>query len=487
MYSRNAGARRFGARFNLIVFCMLSTVALLSSHAAAQFPPGGSMPAGPTSFAMLAEAVSPHVVNISATRVEKGRSIHPFLGPDSPFGQFFGEDFYEKFFGQLPESERRTNALGSGVIINEQGLILTNSHVIEKAEDIKIKTNAGKEYDANIIGQDPKTDLALIKVEPAEGFPPPAPLGNSDAIQVGDWVMAVGNPFGLGNTVTSGIISAKGRIIGAGPYDDFLQTDAAINPGNSGGPLYNMRGEVVGISTAIVAEANGIGFAIPINVAKALLPQLEKGKVIRGYLGVSIQNITPELAKGLNLELEKGVLVADVIEGGPADNAGVQRGDVIVSLQGQSIEDIHELTRMVANLPPGTKAKVEVIRNGKTQTIPVELGTMPQEQPQTAQQEPEQEKGPWGLTVADLTPSLAEKFGHPSDEAGVVIVDIAAGSPAAESQLEIGDLIIEVNRRQIANVEEFKEAVAKAGASMVLLINHEGRTLYVPLTREDEN
>ena len=248
------------------------------------------------------------MVNISTTQTLKENPMAPFLGPNSPFRDFFGDEF-KRFFGDVPQGQMKTHALGSGFIIDEDGLILTNNHVVEKADEIKIKTIDGNEYDAKVVGRDPKTDIALLQIKVKGKLPKPAKLGDSEAIRVGDWVIAVGNPFGLGNTVTAGIISAKGRVIGAGQYDDFLQTDAAINPGNSGGPLFNMNGEVVGINTAIVDQGQGIGFATPINMAKDILAQLKTGKVIRGWLGVMIQDLTPELAESFGAKETKGVVV----------------------------------------------------------------------------------------------------------------------------------------------------------------------------------
>jgi serine protease Do len=338
----------------------------------------------PPSFANLADAVRHSVVNISTTQVVKGAQLPPFLGPGSPFGEFFG--------GNVPQKERKVQALGSGFIIDKSGLILTNNHVVEKATEIKVRLDTEKEYDAKLVGRDPKTDLALIQATPDAGFPDPVRLGDSDAMRVGDWVIAVGNPFGLGHTVTDGIISATGRIIGAGPYDDFLQTDAAINPGNSGGPLFNMEGEVIGINTAIVAQGQGIGFAIPINMAKELLPQLKAGKIIRGWLGVMIQDITPELAKSFNLKNTNGVLISDVVKNGPAAKAGLKAGDVVVRFEGKAVKDSHALSRMVANTPPDTRVSIDVIRNGKESKENVTLGTMPTEQGM----QPAKEASPWG-------------------------------------------------------------------------------------------
>jgi serine protease Do len=310
----------------------------------------------PTSFANLAQSVKDSVVNISTTQVMSGGAANPFQGPDSPLRDFFGDDFFKHFFGDVPQGRMKTHALGSGFVLDKQGLILTNNHVVEKASEIKVKLENGKEYTAKVLGRDPKTDLALIKVKPDANFPAPLVLGDSDATRVGDWVMAVGNPFGLGETVTVGIISAKGRIIGAGPYDDFLQTDAAINPGNSGGPLFNMKGDVIGINTAIIAQGQGIGFAIPISMAKELLPQLEAGKIVRGWLGVMIQDVTPDLAKSFNLKETNGVLVSDVTQGSPATDAGFKQGDVIIRFDGKPVANAHALSRLVAATAPGTKA-----------------------------------------------------------------------------------------------------------------------------------
>jgi len=275
--------------------------------------------------------MSPIVVNISTTKTFKmeGRSRSP-RGNSHPFERFFGEDdFFRRFFEEMPERELKQRSLGSGFIISPDGYIFTNNHVVEKADKIKVKLSNGKEYDAAVKGRDPRTDIALIKINP-EGSLPAAKIGDSDKLRVGDWVVAIGNPFGLDHTVTVGIVSAKGRVIGAGPYDNFIQTDASINPGNSGGPLINLAGEVVGINTAIVAHGQGIGFAIPVNMAKEILNDLKsKGKVTRGWLGVSVQDITDDIAKGLKLKDQAGALVTEVFEGDPADKAGIKQGDII--------------------------------------------------------------------------------------------------------------------------------------------------------------
>jgi serine protease Do len=358
--------------------------------------------------------------------------------------------------------------------------------VVEKADEIKIKTDAEKEYDAKVVGRDPKTDLALIRVTPDKDFPKPVRLGNSDAIRVGDWVMAVGNPFGLGHTVTAGIISAKGRVIGAGPYDDFLQTDAAINPGNSGGPLFDMNGEVVGVNTAIVAQGQGIGFAIPINLAREILTQLKTGKVTRGWLGIMIQDITPELAKSFDIQETKGVIVADIVAEGPAEKAGLRRGDVITTVNGKDVDNAHALSRLVASTAPDTNVTIQVIRDGKGKEIKATIGTMPAEGSETT---PAKKESSWGVTVQNLTPELAQRFGWDQNEYGVVISNVQPGSPAADSKLRQGDLIKEVNRQKIQNLKDYNQTLQKAkkGESLLLLIKRGERTFYVALKAPPED
>jgi serine protease Do len=441
---------------------------------------------GPPSFADLADVVKHAVVNISTTQIIKGHPLQPFMSPDSPFKDFFGDEFFKRFFGDQPQGEMKTHALGSGFIIDDSGLVLTNNHVIDKAEEIKIKIESGQEYDAKVVGRDPKTDLALVQVKPDANFPKSCKLGNSDNIRVGDWVMAVGNPFGLGHTVTAGIISAKGRVIGAGPYDDFLQTDAAINPGNSGGPLFDMNGEVVGINTAIVAQGQGIGFAIPISVANSLIPQLKKGKIIRGWLGVMIQDITPELAKSFGIKETKGVIVADIVADGPAEKAGIKRGDVIVDFDGKAVDNAHTLSRLVATIPPNTPATIRIIRDGQGKDIKATVGTMPEEGAESTA--PAKKESAWGLAVQNLTADMAQRFGWDENERGVIITDIKPGSSAAEARLRPGDLIKEVNRQKVQNLRDYQQALQKAkkSESLLLLIKRGENTFYVALTASGE-
>lgn len=477
MFFGNAKARGFNKPIWFMLFILWLLFCSTPRVASAALPGFGSQ--GPPSFADLVDQVKHSVVNISTTQVLKENPMQPFFGQDSPFKEFFGDDFFKHFFGEAPQGQMKTHALGSGFIIDSNGLILTNNHVVEKAEEIKIKTDTGAEFDAKVVGRDPKTDLALIKIKAGSDFPRPAPLGDSDAIRVGDWVIAVGNPFGLGNTVTSGIISAKGRVIGAGPYDDFLQTDAAINPGNSGGPLFNMNGEVVGINTAIVAQGQGIGFAIPISVAKELLPQLKTGKVVRGWLGIMIQDLTPELSKSFGINRTKGVVVADVVKDGPADKAGLKRGDVVTAMNGKEIENSHILSRSVAVTPPGKTVTLEIIRDGKSKEIKVPIGTMPEEGKEGAPSSGKESA--WGITVQNISPELAKRFGWEPDERGVVIADVQPGSIAADAGLRPGDLIKEVNRQKIQNLRDYTQATRKMkkGESLLLLVKRGENTFYV--------
>jgi serine protease Do len=430
------------------------------------------------SFSQLVNHVKPTIVNISTTTVISGPDMQDrFMGPVNPFKDFFGEDLFDKFFGNSPKRELKQKSLGSGFVIDREGYILTNNHVVEKATSIKVKLSDEKEYDAKIIGRDPKTDIALIKIDVNHELPS-ATFGDSDKLEVGDWVVAIGNPFGLEHTVTAGIVSAKGRVIGAGPYDDFIQTDASINPGNSGGPLLNLKGEVVGINTAIVSGGQGIGFAIPINVVQDLLPQLKsKGKIARGWLGVVIQKITPEIAKSFNLKETEGALVSDVMEDGPAEKAGIKRGDVIASFNGKKIKDNEMLPRLVAATEIGKKIKVEIIRDGKPMGIEIVIGELPEEAPK-ASKKPDVEKD-FGLVVQDITPEIAKHL-NLKDRNGVIATDVAPGSPAGDADIRSGDIIKEIGRKPIRNMADFKAAMKNANIKegIVILIRRENTTFY---------
>ena len=438
-------------------------------------------------FADVAEQLKPAVVNISTTQLVKGPP--PDLRGPLP-GHPFGErdllnEFLERFFGGSgAQQEVRKESLGSGFIIDKNGYIVTNNHVVENATDIKVSLSDVEEFDAKVVGRDAQTEVALIKIE-AQRHLPVAPLGDSDKLRVGEWVIAIGNPFGLGQTVTAGIASAKGRIIGAGAYDDFIQTDASINPGNSGGPLLNLHGEVIGINTAIVATGQGISFAIPINLAKEVLAQLrEKGQVTRGFLGVQVEQVAPELARSFGLQPPRGAVVAYVEPDSPGARAGIQEGDVIVEFNGRTIADMHELPRLVGNTPPGNTAGVRFIRRGREHTVQVNVSATPEE-PRQVSGEPTA-GAELGLTVRELRAEIAHELGLPNKQA-VVVTDVEEGSPADAGGLSHGDLILEVNRQQVTNLHDFRMALGRTAATTsVLFLIHRGEyTLYVALQPED--
>ena len=432
-------------------------------------------------FAKLAEKLKPAVVNINTTMVVKQ---HPFFRErPSPFGgqQDPFRDFWEKFFGGEMPQEFETRSLGSGVIINKEGYIVTNNHVIENAKEITVTLSNEKDYKAEVIGRDKKTDLALIKIDAKEDLPV-APLGDSDELRVGEWVIAIGNPFGLAETVTTGIVSAKGRVIGAGPYDDFIQTDASINPGNSGGPLFNFWGEVVGINTAIIAAGQGIGFAIPVNMVKEFVPQLkEKGRVVRGWLGVVIQRVTSELAKPFGLEEPKGALVSQVFENTPAADAGIKQGDIILKFDDKEIEEFGDLSRKVASTPPGKTVRIEIFRDGKILTKEVTVAEM-EEKVETATAP---SKKPLGLTVQNITPDIAQGLGL-QDVTGVVVTQVTPRTPAAEAGIRRGDVIQEVNRKPIEDAEAFEKAIDEAmdQESILILVRRGESSLFVTVSPE---
>jgi serine protease Do len=439
-------------------------------------------------FARLAERLSPAVVNVSTT--SQGETPPHFGGGggggggQSPFGGGDPHEFwepFERFFGPLPKRPFKQRSLGSGFIINRDGYILTNNHVIENADEIVVKLENEKEYKAKVIGRDPKTDIAVIKIDDATDLST-VTLGNSDQLRVGEWVMAIGNPFGLEHTVTAGIVSAKGRFIGQGSYDNFIQTDAAINPGNSGGPLINLQGEVVGINTAIFSRSGGnigIGFAIPVNVAKDLVPELEaKGKVTRGWLGVMIQKVTPDIAESLNLSDSKGALVADVMPDGPAKEAGIRTGDVITEFDGHAVKDSTELPILVARTPVGKSVKVKVIRDKETETLTVRIAELKEEEVAAAGKE----EG-FGLTVQALTPEIAESLGLSSDLKGVVVSGVEPGSSAEDAGLRRGDVILEVNREPVKDMGSYRKALKNAGKgkSVLFLVRRGENTIFLAL------
>ena len=430
-------------------------------------------------FVDLVRILQPVVVNIST--LQNGEAISP--GSENPRGdQDPATEFWRKFFGNRPpRGQSPEKSLGSGLIIDKKGLILTNNHVVENADEIIVKLADAREFKAKIVGADPKTDIAVVRID-AHGELPAAILGDSDALEVGEWVVAIGNSFGLDNTVTSGIISAKGRQIGAGPYDNFIQTDASINPGNSGGPLINLRGEVVGINTAIYSQTGGsigIGFAIPINLARQLVPQLEeKGRVTRGWMGVSVQKMTPGIAASLGLADAKGALVAEVKDGGPADRAGLKPGDVITGFGDKEIKDANDLPLLVANTAVNSRSRVKVLRAGKEMALTVTIGELKEE----AVVASAPAKGELGLTLQKMTPDMARALGIEKAE-GLVIAGVEPGSPADDAGLQQGDIVLEVDRKPIRDLKSYQQAIKDAarGKSVLFLIRRGESSLFLAL------
>ena len=401
-----------------------------------------------------------------------------------PFEQF------RRFFGQGMPREYKQHGLGSGVIVSPDGYILTNNHVVGNADEIDVQLFDKRDFTAKVIGKDPKTDLALIKIDTKDKAPlPVAPLGVSGDTEIGDWVIAIGNPFGVGTTVTAGIVSAKGRILG-GDYDDFIQTDASINPGNSGGPLFNAEGQVIGINTAIYSRTGsnvGIGFAIPIDLAKNVMEQLKShGRVIRGWLGVEIQEVTNDLAQSFGLSHATGALVAKVDKDGPAAKGGIERGDIVMKFNGHDVHDEHELPALVAETPINKSVPVELIRNGKRMTVQVTTGERTEPTVQTAKAE--DQGGSWGMQVGDLTPDLAQQL-HIDITKGVVVRKVNPDSPAADADLQPGDVVLEIDHNKVATVNDF---VAKAKAAKdtkkpaLLLVQRGAATLYTVIKPPSE-
>ncbi len=437
----------------LVVVLMISVSMFLSCEfvSAAPMPP---------TFAPLVSKLTPAVVNINTEKHMRSRNSRGF---DVPGRRGGGHDPFEEFFGRFFDhrqpryQQRPVKSLGSGFIISADGYILTNNHVVQDADEIKITLSDKKIYDATLIGRDEKTDLAVLKIDVDHKLPF-VELGDSSVMQVGDWVIAIGNPFGLARTVTAGIVSARGRVIGSGPYDDFIQTDASINPGNSGGPLFNMQGEVVGINTAIVASGQGIGFAIPVNMAKDLLPQLKTGKVSRGRLGVHIQEVTPELAASFGLDEKQGAVISEVVKDSPAQQAGLEVGDIILAVDGKKIVEMRSLPRIIAAKKPGTKVQLKVLRMGEIHKIKVVLDDLEGDNSEEYSQATDDRLGNLGMSVRQITPEFAARQRLPLDQ-GVIITRIKPDGLTAEAGLLAGDVILMVNNKSIETVADFKHAL----------------------------
>ena len=435
----------------------------------------------PQNFSGLAETVSPAVVHIRVEKTVKdgGPAFQQFN--QNPFGgnkQF--KDFFGRNFGQQRKPEFKRPGQGSGFIIDKSGYIVTNNHVVEGADTIKVILKDDTEYNAEIVGRDPVTDIALIKVE-AKGNLSVVPMGSSDNLKVGEWVAAIGSPFGLEHTVTAGIVSAKGRVIGSGPYDDFIQTDASINPGNSGGPLINMRGEIVGINTMIIAGGNGIGFAIPIDLAKDIVAQLKtSGEVTRGWLGVTIQDLKGDLAAYYGLKDRSGALVAGVVPGDPADRAGIQPKDIITEVDGKTITSSRDLTNLAAKLGVGRTSKITIWRDGHSKTLDVKVGKRPLTMAAASEHQRPETKGEYGFEVTELTPEIVQRY-NIEETTGVIVIKVAPNGKAGKAGIQQGDLIIEVNRENVASVKDFRNLIDqhKKGDGINLLVKRMNAGLMV--------
>ena len=459
---------------------MFHRLTLLLSLLAAMLTAVAVFAAPAPDFATLAEQLKPAVVNISTAKTLKPPSP-AYRSPQQP-GQDLFEEFFERFFRDMPQSPRKERSLGTGFIISDDGYILTNEHVVDGADEIKVKLSDGRVFSGKVRGLDPKLDLALIKIDAGKQLPV-AKLGDSDKLRIGEWVMAIGNPFGLEQTVTVGIVSAKGRVIGAGPYDDFIQTDASINPGNSGGPLFNVGGEVIGINTAIVSGGQGIGFAIPVNMAKQIVQQLrDEGKVTRGWLGVVVQPLSEELAQSFGLDRPHGALVSEVVKDSPAERAGIKRGDVILRFDGQAIDERNDLPKVVATTPVGKAVTVVVFRDGRERELKVEVGKLAEEGGQLAEQGTT--GGKLGTTVAALTPELARRYNLDPESRGVLITAIEPGSAAAAANLRPGDLVVEIDGHEVETVKAYEAAIAQVGKGKVLrLLIQRRETLFYTIVR----
>ena len=465
-------------KYNILKYMMV--VVLVGMLAG--FIPGASVSAEdsgvvmvPNNFSQLAKDAKPSVVNIRTVTTVKGggRVFNHFFGSPpngrkNPFEDFWGPNQDQE---NQPQRDFKQRSLGSGFIIDKEGYIVTNNHVVENADQIKVKLADEKEFDAELVGRDPKTDLALIKIT-ANTELSPIKMGDSDKANVGNWVVAIGSPFGLEQTVTAGIVSAKGRIIGFGPYEDFIQTDASINPGNSGGPLINMQGEVVGINTAIVASGQGIGFAIPVNMAKDIIAQLKSsGEVTRGWLGVGIQDLSAELKQYYGVENSGGVLITQVFEGDPADKGGIKANDIVVEISGQAVTSARELSSIIANTKVGKKTTIKLLRDGKKKTVYVELAKRDDDK-LVAKGPGEESDDDIGIQLMNLSEENASRFGFEADEKGVLVIGIKPGGKAESAGIRRGDLIKEVNHKGVSSDREYTNQIKKIdeGEEVQLLI-----------------
>lgn len=434
------------------------------------------------SYAPVLKSVLPAVVNISSSKVVRGQSesseeMMPF------FRQFFGGGDGEGNFALPQPRDHREKSLGSGVIISPEGYLLTNNHVVDGATDVRVTLSDKREFQGRVVGTDPKTDIAVLKIEASNLFP--ITIGDSAKAEVGDTVLAIGDPFGVGETVTKGIISATGRgNLGIEDYEDFIQTDAPINPGNSGGALINDRGELIGINTAIITHGSGgnqgIGFAVPSNLARTVMEEiLKNGKVTRAYLGIFPQDVTPAIAKAFGEKDPNGVLVSDVSPNSPAEAAGLQRGDIILEVNGKPMTDSNQLRMTISMMQPGSEAKLKVVHGGSQRELTIKLRELPTEQAENNNQTDDRQRASAGIEVANLTPDLAQQLNLPATTTGVVVKRVNPSSPLADSGLREGDVVQEVNHQPVKNVSDFYNAMHKDATNPLLLVNRGGRTLFI--------
>ena len=479
-----------GILIGLVMALNWSTGAAPQTATTNAIPGAGGPVSFETGFAPIAKAVLPAVVTVTSTRIIRAEVS------DNPL---FQDPFFRRFFGgggggpQAPQ-ERREQGLGSGVIVSADGLILTNNHVVESSTDVLVLFGENEEYHARILGTDPQTDIALLKVDKAPKNLKPITMGDSSKVQIGEFVLAIGNPFGVGRTVTMGIISATGRgELGITGYEDFIQTDAAINPGNSGGALVDPDGRLVGINTAILSRSSGnvgIGFAVPVNMAKGVMDQIVKsGKVVRGFMGVNIQDLTPAIRSAFKLSGDQGALISGIEKGGPAEKAGLQRGDVVLSLNGTPVKDSRDLRFRIANLQPGANARLQILRDGQRRDIDIKLGERrePGEEKEApvSPEEPNSSSSVLGIQVQDLSPEIRQQLELPAGTQGAVVAGVQPGSAASDAGLTEGDVIQEVNRKPVHNVQDMRQALSSAGKDqpILLLINRGGNTTYVAIER----
>jgi serine protease Do len=494
-----AGRRRWVARVaRCAALVVLGAILLIGDAVGVR----AQQKAPPEGFAELVAKVGPAVVNVStrkdmAAQPDQPEVPMPQFPPGSPFEEFF-KDFFDRDRQREQQQPRRSFSLGSGFVIDPSGYVVTNNHVIAEADEITVIFNDESEYPAKLVGRDTKTDLALLKIERDEPFPA-VEWADSDQIRVGDWMVAIGNPFGLGSSVTAGIVSARGRDIRAGPYDDFIQVDAAINRGNSGGPSFTLDGKVFGVNTAIFSPSGGnvgIGFAIPSNLAKPVIESLiQSGRVARGWLGVRIQTVTDEIAESLGLPETRGALVASVTPGGPAANAEIQAGDVILEFDGKRVDRMRSLPRLVAETTIGKKVDVKLWRKGEEKDFQVVLGELPDDEQAAELGQPQQQDQPeatavakieaLGVTVSALTPDLKSQYNLNDEAKGVVVTEVASGSSAAEENLRPGDLIVEIGQEQVGSPPEVmakvNQAKQESKKSLLLLVDRQGDLRFVAL------